>query len=181
MNAPPPSGRRARAGAVGDAGSDPVRGRYRIETAFGPLVASFTERGLARLEFGSQAQRGAESVGPGSAPPVKALARALGRYLSGDGWDFTVPLDLSRGTDFDRAVWGALRRIPPGETRTYGDVARALGRPRAARAVGNACGRNPVPVVVPCHRVVASGGIGGFGLGLGLKRRLLALEGVRVE
>jgi O-6-methylguanine DNA methyltransferase len=110
----------------------------------------------------------------------RTLARELERYLARGEWCFSVPLDLPGGTDFDRAVWKALRRIPTGRTRTYGEVARRAGRPRAARAVGNACGRNPVPVVVPCHRVVAAGGIGGFGLGLGLKRRLLALEGIRV-
>jgi len=77
-------------------------------------------------------------------------------------------------------VWKALRRIPAGQVRTYGQIARAIGKPNAARAVGNACGRNPIPIVVPCHRVVSSRGIGGFGLGLSLKRKLLALEGIHV-
>lgn len=162
--------------------ADRVRpdGRFRIETAFGAMVATFTSRGLARLAFGAGGARDASPVGPSRGSREKALARELGRYLSGGGWRFTAPLDLSAGTGFDRAVWEALRRIPAGEVRTYAEVARAVGAPRGARAVGNACGRNPVPVVVPCHRVVAAGGIGGFGLGLALKRRLLALEGMRV-
>jgi O-6-methylguanine DNA methyltransferase len=159
---------------------------WRFDTAFGPVTATFTPRGLARLRFGAKAARGAAPVGPGSGPlaetpaVVKTLARELERYFAKGEWRFSVPLDLSAGTEFDRAVWKALRRIPAGRTRTYGGVASMLGRPRAARAVGNACGRNPVPLVVPCHRVVAAGGIGGFGLGLDLKRRLLALEGIRV-
>jgi len=156
--------------------------RWRIDTParFGPLTATFTPRGLARLQFGARAARGAEPVGPESAADVKAFACELERYFAEGEWRFKVSLDLSAGTDFDRAVWKALLRIRAGETRTYGEVARMIGRPRAARAVGNACGRNPVPVIVPCHRVLAAGGIGGFGLGLGLKRRLLDLEGIRV-
>ena len=88
-----------------------------------------------------------------------------------------MPLDLSAGTQFQQQVWQALRTIPRGETRSYAWVARQIGRPKAARAVGAACGANPVLLLVPCHRVVASDGtLGGFSCGLPLKRRLLALE-----
>ena len=144
------------------------------------MTATFTRSGLARLEFGAKGGGGAPPVGSTSGPLERTLARELERYFTEREWRFSVSLDLSAGTDFDRAVWAALGRIPPRQTRTYGEIARTVGRPRAARAVGNACGRNPVPVIVPCHRVVAGGGIGGFGLGLDLKRRLLALEGIRV-
>jgi len=82
------------------------------------------------------------------------------------------------GTDFQRQVWSELTRIPYGETISYGEVARRVGRPSAPRAVGQANGRNPIPVIVPCHRVVASDGIGGYGGGLNVKRKLLAVEGV---
>lgn len=155
--------------------------RYALRTPLGGLVVEWTDRGLACLSF-AKAKRGPRL-------PVlrgQELARGqtflaeLARYLDRGEWRFSVPLDLSGGTDFDRAVWRALRAIPAGKVRTYGEVARAIGSPRAARAVGNACGRNPVAIVVPCHRVVAAGGIGGFGAGLGVKRRLLALEGVSV-
>ncbi len=92
------------------------------------------------------------------------------------------PLDLRVGTAFQQAVWAELRRIPWGETRTYGDVARALGQSTAVRAVGGACGANPVPVLIPCHRVVAAGGrLGGFSGGLDWKLRLLAREGVLLD
>ena len=154
--------------------------RVLIETDFGPMVALWTDAGLASLSFSAA---GAKSSRPARAPSTgreKAMARQLQRFMKTGRWDFGVPLDLSAGTDFDRKVWRAMLRIPPGSVRTYGEIARAIGRPRSSRAVGNACGRNPVPVVIPCHRVVAAGGPGGFGLGLKMKRRLLELEGVRV-
>ncbi|MGO9244764.1 MAG: methylated-DNA--[protein]-cysteine S-methyltransferase [Verrucomicrobiia bacterium] len=94
---------------------------------------------------------------------------------------WTVPLDLSTGTTFQQSVWRALRTIPRGETRSYGWVAQQIGKPRSSRAVGVACGANPIPVVVPCHRVIAGdGSIGGFGGGLPMKQRLLQIEGVRL-
>ena len=92
-----------------------------------------------------------------------------------------VPLDL-HGTEFQRSVWGVLLRIPLGSTRSYGDVARAIGKPKAARAVAQACGANPVPVIVPCHRVIQSDGrIGGYTGGLQIKRALLGAEGVELS
>ena len=113
----------------------------------------------------------------GSSAPSAVGAAALRRYASGDDAAFAAPLDLNEGTDFQRDVWKALRAIPYGEVRTYGQIAAALGRPNAARAVGAACGANPVPVIVPCHRVVAAGGgLGGFSGGLHWKKRLLHLE-----
>ena len=91
-------------------------------------------------------------------------------------------LDLSAGTGFQQAVWRALMQIPYGATQTYGELALRIGNPDASRAVGTACGRNPVPVLVPCHRVVASGGkLGGFSAGLSWKRTLLNLKQVGLE
>lgn len=105
-------------------------------------------------------------------------AEQLRAYLEGEGRGLAIDLDL-RGTSFQVAVWRALLRLPYGTTATYGEVARAVRMPRAARAVGQAVHVNPVAIVVPCHRVVASGGrIGGYGGGLAIKRRLLDLEGV---
>lgn len=109
--------------------------------------------------------------------PVLAETRAqLTAYFAGTLTQFTVPLDL-RGTDFQKAVWTALLAIPFGETRSYADVARAIGRPTATRAVGAANGRNPVSIIAPCHRVVGSNGtLTGFAGGLAAKRFLLAHE-----
>lgn len=110
----------------------------------------------------------------GAAAARHPLARAIARYLGGG----PPPAGSVRaeGTAFARRVWAAARRIPRGETRTYGEIARAVGAPGAARAVGRAMGANPVPILIPCHRVVAATGLGGFASGPAWKRRLLALD-----
>jgi methylated-DNA-[protein]-cysteine S-methyltransferase len=110
-------------------------------------------------------------------PVLKETASQLDEYFAGERTDFDVPMELD-GTDFQREVWAELTRIPYGETISYGELARRVGRPSAPRAVGQANGRNPIPVIVPCHRVLASNGIGGYGGGLKVKRALLAVEGV---
>ena len=113
---------------------------------------------------------------PDTRQPHERTAQ-LDEYFAGERTDFDVRMELD-GTDFQRQVWSELTRIPYGETISYGEVARRGGRPSAPRAVGQANGRNPIPVIVPCHRVVASDGIGGYGGGLNVKRKLLAVEGV---
>jgi len=106
----------------------------------------------------------------------RLVDRELREYFAGRRRAFTFPI-RPHGSPFQQRVWQALRRIPFGATRTYGEVAGEIGQPRAARAVGMANHRNPIPVVIPCHRVVAAGGkLGGYGGGLALKQRLLALE-----
>jgi methylated-DNA-[protein]-cysteine S-methyltransferase len=112
-----------------------------------------------------------------SASAMQLYVRELEEYFAGQRRRFTFALDL-RGTDFQLACWRALLAIPYGETRTYGDIARAVGRPQGFRAVGRANNRNPVAIVVPCHRVIASDGtLCGYGGGLDIKRKLLELEG----
>lgn len=114
-------------------------------------------------------------------PVLEAAARQLDEYAHGKRRAFDVPL-RPEGTAFQRAVWGALAAIPYGEVRSYAEVAREVGKPGASRAVGQANHRNPVAPFIPCHRVIAShGGLGGYGGGLGLKKRMLALEGVVLE
>jgi epoxyqueuosine reductase len=157
----------------------------RFESPIGVLFAATSERGLAYLELAHASGRGfagwRRTAAPeahaieGFAPNRAAIAQVL-EYLEGKRRAFELALDL-RGTPFQRRVWQALLEIPYGETRTYREVAAAIGRPAAVRAVGTANGANPVPLVVPCHRVVATGGrLGGYGGGLPLKARLLALE-----
>jgi len=147
-----------------------------IQTPMGAFTAHFTPKGLAGLDF-----PGAEAAAPpsGAVNPrwVEETAAAVNETLEGRPHRALPPLDLQTGTEFQREVWKALRGIPPGGTASYLEIARKLGRPKAARAVGQACGANPIPVLIPCHRVLASnGGLGGFSGGLDWKRRLLAIE-----
>jgi methylated-DNA-[protein]-cysteine S-methyltransferase len=111
---------------------------------------------------------------------VSRAARQLEEYFEGSRIDFDVTLAATSATAFQRDVWRALQSLPFGSVATYAEVARLVGRPRAARAVGNANHANPWPVFVPCHRVVASHGLGGYGGGPDVKRFLLALEGVEM-
>jgi methylated-DNA-[protein]-cysteine S-methyltransferase len=122
-------------------------------------------------------QRHARNDADDVPPVLKETASQLDEYFAGERTDFDVRMELD-GTDFQREVWTELARIPYGETISYGELARRVGRPSAPRAVGQANGRNPIPVIVPCHRVLAGNGIGGYGGGLKVKRQLLAVEGV---
>jgi methylated-DNA-[protein]-cysteine S-methyltransferase len=123
--------------------------------------------------------QGRKSKGSGNdAPPVlKDTATQLEEYFAGERTEFDIPMELD-GTEFQRQVWRELSRIPYAETISYGELARRVGRPKGPRAVGQANGRNPIPIIVPCHRVLASNGIGGYGGGLPMKRTLLAVEGI---
>jgi len=146
----------------------------------GEIQVACSENGLREVSV-RQPSRGAGGSSPSSPSSLEAVfaRRALqeiAEFLSGRRREFTVPLDL-QGTRFQLQVWKALLRIPFGETRSYGEIARSVGRPKAARAVGMANHSNPVAIVVPCHRVVASdGSLGGYAGGLEMKSRLLRLE-----
>ena len=156
-----------------------------IKTGDGMFVASFSDRGLARLDFpGTSRVSEAETNDPSANQRVwiELTNAALKQVLAGRNPGRLPPLDWAGATAFRQATWKALLRIGPGTAKTYGQIARELGRPLAVRAVGGACGANPIPVLVPCHRVVAAGGaIGGFSGGLDWKRRLLAREGVEIK
>lgn len=148
----------------------------------GTVLVAATEKGVCSVKLGNDAAWLERLLGEEfsealieekSMPDVK---RAILDFISGEAGLARVPLDI-RGTVFQRRVWEELRRIPRGETRTYRDIARAVGAPAAVRAVGSACGANPVALVVPCHRAVRTdGGLGGYAWGLGRKKKLLALE-----
>ena len=155
-----------------------------IPTGDGVFVACYSDRGLARLEFpqrGRRTDRVRSRLPPLLQTWQRTTARAVSQILIGRKPSAFPPLDLAIGTPFQQAVWRALRRIAPGTTRSYAEIAQAVGSPGAARAVGQACGANPIPLLVPCHRVLASGGkLGGFSAGLAWKRKLLAREGWRL-
>jgi O-6-methylguanine DNA methyltransferase len=113
--------------------------------------------------------------------PLASAVACLNRYFAGELENLDQPLDL-HGSQFQMQVWSTLRQIPAGKVATYGDIAARIGRPLGARAVGQACGRNPVVLFVPCHRVVAAQGkLGGFGGGLEIKEALLLHEGIRLN
>jgi len=151
-----------------------------IKTSDGEFTARFSDRGLAQLDFPDRAPASdfrAQDLPPRMRAWLRTTERALRLTLSGRVARALPPLDLSGGTDFQRSVWDALRKIPAGKTRSYGEIAREIGRPRAVRAVGQACGANPIPVLIPCHRVLAARGrLGGFSADLAWKKRLLARE-----
>jgi methylated-DNA-[protein]-cysteine S-methyltransferase len=154
-------------------------------TALGWMGAAVSPRGLAMLTLPWPTRQAAldevHTRYPTAALVEEAilgdLPERMRRYLAGERVDFPQALDLTAGTPFQQQVWAVLQRIPAGETRSYGWVAAAIGRPRAARAVGQAVGANPINIIVPCHRVVGSdGSLTGYGGGLPLKQRLLDLE-----
>jgi O-6-methylguanine DNA methyltransferase len=156
-----------------------------FDSPIGTLRVASTERGLAYVELPFASGRGLSGwlrrcvpdarCADGFAPNRPAIGQLL-EYLEGKRVGFELALDL-RGTPFQRAVWAALQEIPYGETRSYAEIARRVGQPNAVRAVGAANGANPVALVVPCHRVIASDGkLGGYGGGLRLKGKLLAME-----
>jgi len=147
--------------------------RGKVVTCWGTFYAAWDEEGISALLF-----PGARPEGPlTTSSLLSELARQLEDYFQGKRTCFDLPLSL-RGTPFQLSVWQALREIPHGEVVTYSELARRIGRPRAARAVGGAVGANPVPIVIPCHRVVAARGLGGYGPGRHWKERLLRLEGI---
>ncbi len=153
------------------------------------MIAMASEDGICILEFlnGRTAPSAARAFAERLGNPVAAVAagtnahlerlrRELGAYFTGRLRRFRVPLDL-RGTPFQKTVWSRLLRVPYGATRSYASIAAAVGKPAAFRAVGHANGRNPVSIVVPCHRLIGSAGaLGGYGGGLWRKERLLDLE-----
>lgn len=146
---------------------------FHAETDVGPLAVSVDANAQVQaIHLNTRGER------PASTQFEELVASELTEYARGDRRAFSFPIN-PRGSPFDEAVWDVLRGIPYGETKSYGDVARAIGQPGASRAVGAANNRNPIPIVIPCHRVVGSdGSLVGFGGGLPLKRRLLAIEGV---
>ena len=162
----------------------------RTDSPFGPLLLATTPKGLVRVGLPNQdeellLEELAAKVSPRVLEAPAALdeaRRELERYFEGRLQRFELPLDWALTGGFQGRVQRQIDRIPYGQTRTYTEIARRAGNARAVRAAGTACGRNPLPVVVPCHRVLRSGGgLGGYGGGLAMKEALLVLEGVLDE
>ncbi len=154
-----------------------------VSTPDGEFTARYSEKGLAELNFpgGRTSSRAAnaDAVSPQVRVWHRATESALKAILAGAEAQKFPPLAFS-GTEFQKSVWKQLLKISSGQTKSYGEIAKAIGKPRAVRAVGGACGANPIPVLVPCHRVLAANKkIGGFSGRLDWKRSLLAREGVK--
>jgi methylated-DNA-[protein]-cysteine S-methyltransferase len=156
---------------------------WRMLSPVGPLLLAASNRGLQHLRFdrGEALPMRDGEIWTESPADIEPYVCQLNDYFHGSLRDFTCPLDL-QGTDFQKACWQALREIPYGATCTYGELARKVRRPSAFRAVGQANHRNPVAIIVPCHRVVGSDGtLTGYGGGLDIKEKLLRLEGVALQ
>ncbi len=152
-----------------------------FQTKAGWMGIRASEAGLTEIVLPKKTRRSVEhELGAAAGTPDDGLIDLVGRfraYFNGEAVDFPDRLDLSAATPFQRSVWEAARQIPRGETRSYSWVAEQAGRPLAVRAAGGALGKNPLPVIVPCHRVIAmDGSLGGFSGGLTMKRRLLDIE-----
>lgn len=144
-----------------------------IETPIAPLTLQADEAAVTAIRFGAGGARDAS-------PLLDAAEAQLREYFAGERRTFDLPL-APHGTAFQQRVWAALRAIPYGETRTYGELAAAIDSPNASRAVGMANHRNPIPIIIPCHRVIgANGTLTGYAGGLEVKRKLLALEGINI-
>jgi methylated-DNA-[protein]-cysteine S-methyltransferase len=151
-----------------------------LASPLGELLLTADGEGLTGIQF-PRHQPSPPAHWKRDPPRFDEVGRQLRAYFAGELRDFDLPLAMG-GSPFERRVWSALGKIPYGKTVSYGHIAARIGQPKACRAVGLANGKNPIPIVVPCHRVIgADGGLAGYGGGLDVKRRLLELEGVQFE
>lgn len=153
---------------------------HAINTPIGPIGLVVSDAGVAKVLLASDGiDQERERIGERAEVPL--AARQLEEYFAGRRHEFTVPLDFRFASGFRAGVLAELAKVPFGTTTTYGQLARAVGNPNAVRAVGGACANNPLPILVPCHRVLrADGALGGYRGGAELKRHLLAMEGIHV-
>jgi len=157
--------------------------KLKIATKDGDFIATYSEDGLMETSFPGRETNPklADTVPPQVGSWHKLTTAAIKDILAGRAPKKLPPLDLSSGTTFQRKVWNAMLQVGFGKTSSYGEIAKLAGNAKAVRAVGGACGANPIPVLVPCHRILAAGGkIGGFSSGMHWKHTLLEREGVRL-
>jgi methylated-DNA-[protein]-cysteine S-methyltransferase len=161
-----------------------------VDAPLGEIGLAAGEHGLIAISMGKGLDRvlpkllkGRHDNGRGRCKPCDVLEQActeVAEYMMNVREKFDTPIDLSTGTEFQRSVWRRLQRVRFGASITYADLADAIGHPESSRAVGNAVGANPLPILIPCHRVLANGNkLGGFSAGLSRKRKLLAIEGIK--
>ena len=177
-------------GAGGDSVSRSARSVHyaAMRTPVGRVLAACTEAGLVRVSFRqeessfvAELERVLQADVLRSVRKLAPVLTQIERYFAGRCSKFDIPVDLRRLTSFQRRVLGATRRVPRGRVVSYGEIARRIGQPKACRAVGQALGQNPIPIVIPCHRVISGGGrLGGYTGGLDIKRKLLAIEGLDI-
>lgn len=153
-----------------------------VVTRVGQVFVVSNDRSVTRIIFGVKEFRNyveglKDTQISGEGGPAAEMTREIEQYFDGKLTEFMTPIDLSEGTPFQRSVWEKLLDIPYGKTATYKDVAEGVGRPGASRAVGNAVGANPLPIVIPCHRVLGAHGLGGYSGGINIKKDLLRVEG----
>jgi methylated-DNA-[protein]-cysteine S-methyltransferase len=160
--------------------SETTRNQLVVASPVGKLRLIASDKGLVAIDVRNVKTSNDQVKNAAAQKILSATKKQLEQYFAGKRTAFDIPLDLE-GTDFQQLAWRALCRIPFGKTISYGDQAKNIKKPKAFRAVGSANGKNPIPIIVPCHRVVASdGSLGGYSLGLKMKKQLLALEGVSV-
>lgn len=150
----------------------------KINTPLGLLIVVSDGKELCEIAFESVSPSMDLSDLKNDPTTLGPITSQIKAYLKGELKNFHIPLKLS-GTPFQKKIWSELTRIPFGETRSYQDIAKAVGSPFSSRAVGSACGKNPIPIVIPCHRVISkNGGLGGYSGGLEIKKTLLKIEGL---
>ena len=160
--------------------SETTRNQIVVASPVGKLRLIASDKGLVAIDVRNVKTSNDQVKNAAAQKILSATKKQLEQYFAGKRTAFDIPLDLE-GTDFQQLAWRALCRIPFGRTISYGDQAKNIKKPKAFRAVGSANGKNPIPIIVPCHRVVAGdGSLGGYSLGLKMKKQLLALEGVSV-
>ena len=158
--------------------SKTIRNQIVITSPVGKLRLIASDKGLVAIDVQNVRVASDFETSASAQKILSTTKKQLEQYFAGKRTNFDIPLDL-QGTDFQQQAWRALCRIPYGKTISYGQQAKNIKKPKAFRAVGSANGKNPIPIIVPCHRVVASdGSLGGYSLGLKMKKQLLALEGV---
>ena len=158
--------------------SKTIRNQIVVTSPVGKLRLIASDKGLVAIDVQNVRVASDQETSASAQKVLSATKKQLEQYFAGKRTNFDIPLDLEV-TDFQQQAWRALCRIPYGKTISYGQQAKNIKKPKAFRAVGSANGKNPIPIIVPCHRVVAGdGSLGGYSLGLKMKKQLLALEGV---